>query len=364
MPKPLRSSEPGQAKDVQFAHFGVLDSGHQSKGSLLTAIITNVLLALIAIILGAAVHTVVKPKENVSLVVPLAEKPPEPIKPKVIPPKLIPPKPVPKPPEPKIKLPDVKVIEPPKPVAVTMPKPLPVVTPAPPKAVVAAAAPKPVAVNLAQSASIVNHDAHPSAVALGHPDNPIAVSNRPATSAVNLGNKGLAGMPASNTGGGPPSTRVNLGSGQPGGSLGGTGTRAVTGVKLGVTGGTPNGTGNGVGTRPAQVSLAVAPPPPPTPTATVARAAVRQGPQVTYKPRPVYTAEATAKHIEGNVSVKIHVAATGAVSVIGVTNGLGYGLDEAAVRAVQGTRFKPAVDASGTPIDWDGTVLITFQLAG
>ena len=62
MPKPLRS-ENSQPTDEQFKHFGVLDSGHQSKGSLLTAVITNVLLALIAIILGAAVHTVIKPKD-------------------------------------------------------------------------------------------------------------------------------------------------------------------------------------------------------------------------------------------------------------------------------------------------------------
>ena len=212
MPKPLRSSEPGGPKDIQFKDFGVLDNGSQSKGSILTAVITNVLLALIAIILGAAVHTVVKPKETVSLVVPLAEKPPEPIKPKVIPPKIVPPKVIPKPVEPKIKLPEVKVIEPPKPVAVNIPKPMPVVTPAPPKAVVAAAAPKPVAVNLAQSASVVNHDAHPSAVALGHPDNPIHPSNLP--SRPSLGQPGAAG-PAGNAGE-QQWRRTELDAGQPG----------------------------------------------------------------------------------------------------------------------------------------------------
>ena len=217
--------------------------------------------------------------------------------------------------------------------------------------------------NLAQSASVVNHDAHPSAVALGHPDNPIHPMAGPATASVNLGQRGLAGMPASNSGGGPNSTKVSLGSGQPNGSIGGTGSRAVTGVKLGVPGGTPGGTGNGVGTRPAQVALGVPPPLPPPPNAAVTRTAARSGPQVTYKPRPVYTAEATAKHIEGNVSVKIHVSASGAVSVVGVTSGLGYGLDEAAIRAVQGTRFKPAIDAQGSPVDWDGVVNISFQLA-
>ena len=363
MQKPLRS-ENGPPQDIQFSHFGVLDSGTQSKGSLLTAVITNVVLALIAIILGAAVHTVVKPKETVSLVVPLAEKPPEPMKPKPIPPKLIPPKPIPKPPEPKIKLPDVKPIEVPKPVAVNIPKPMPVVTPAPPKAVVAAAAPKPVAVNLAQSASVVNHDAHPSAVALGRPDNPIAPSNRPSTAAVNLGNRGLSGMPASNTGGGPASTSVNLGSGQPNGSMGGNGSHAVQGVRLGVTGGTPGGNGNGTGTRPQQVALGVTPPPPPAASASVAKAPAKSAPQVTYKPKPVYTAEATAKHLEGNVQVRIHVTQTGTVSSAVVTHGLGSGLDESAVRAAQGIRFKPATDATGSPVDWDGTVSITFQLAG
>ena len=84
---------------------------------------------------------------------------------------------------------------------------------------------------------------------------------------------------------------------------------------------------------------------------------------MTYKPKPIYTAEATAKHVEGSVSVRIHVAASGAVRVIAVTSGLGYGLDQAAMNAAQGIRFKPAVDAQGNPIDWDGVVTISFQLA-
>ena len=61
--------------------------------------------------------------------------------------------------------------------------------------------------------------------------------------------------------------------------------------------------------------------------------------------------------------MKIHVAASGAVRVIAVTSGLGYGLDQAAMTAVQGTRFKPAIDSQGNPIDWDGVVNISFQLA-
>jgi hypothetical protein len=52
------------------------------------------------------------------------------------------------------------------------------------------------------------------------------------------------------------------------------------------------------------------------------------------------------------------------VQVIGVTSDLGHGLGESAIRAVQATRFQPAIDASGHPIDWDGVVNVAFQLAG
>ena len=68
-------------------------------------------------------------------------------------------------------------------------------------------------------------------------------------------------------------------------------------------------------------------------------------------------------HLEGTVSVRIRIAANGAVTVLGVTQGLGHGLDESAVRACQGIRAKPALDSSGNPIDWEGVVKITFQLA-
>ena len=365
MAKPLRSLNP-QPTDMQFTHFGVLDAGGQSKSSLFTSVTINVVLAVIAVILGAAAKKTMDQHklDNVTFV---ATKPPEPL-PKPVP-KIVPPKPLPKPVvpipvEPKIVLPKVTPVEVPKPIPVAAPKPLPVVTPAAPKVVMAAAAPKPMDVHLGQSASVVNHDIHPAAVALGSASNPIAPSNRPSTSAVNLGQRGLAGMPATNTGGGPPSQAVNLGSGQPNGGVGGSGSRAIAGVKLGVTGGTPGGTGNGIGTRPSQVSLGQAPPPPAAVAASVKAAPARQGPQVLYKPKPAYTAEATAAKVEGVVSVRIHVAPSGAVSVIGVTNGLGYGLNESAIRAVQATRFRPAQDASGNPVDWEGVVNISFQMAG
>lgn len=362
MPMPLRSANT-QAQSLQFSHFGVLDTGGQNKTSLFTSITLNVLLALFAVIISAAAVKVRADNKLKELAYVAAVKPVDPPKPKIVPPPL--PKPVlPKPViEPKILLPKIEPPVVPKPMPVAQPKPLPIVTPAAPKVVMAAAAPKPVDIHLGQSASVVNHDAHPSAVALGSQNNPIHPSASPATMSVNLGQRGLAGMPSSNNGGGPNSTKVSLGSGQPNGGLNGTGARAVAGVKLGVTNGTPGGTGNGNGTRPQQVALGQAPPPPAAASTSLAHLPARQGPQVLYKPRPAYTQAATQAKVEGVVSVRIRVSSAGSVSVLGVTNGLGYGLDESAMRAVQATRFKPAVDGNGNAVDWEGVVNISFQMA-
>jgi TonB family protein len=84
---------------------------------------------------------------------------------------------------------------------------------------------------------------------------------------------------------------------------------------------------------------------------------------VIYKPKPQYTAEALQMHLEGVVTVHIRVLPNGAVEVLGVTNGLGHGLDESAKRAAQATRFEPATDSTGHPVAWDGLVNVAFQLA-
>jgi protein TonB len=86
-------------------------------------------------------------------------------------------------------------------------------------------------------------------------------------------------------------------------------------------------------------------------------------PVVTYKPDPTYTPEAKALHLEGNVSVRIRVSTNGVVEVLGVVHGLGHGLDESAKEAARETRFRPAVDAEGHPIEWEGVVLVTFQMS-
>ena len=242
-----------------------------------------------------------------------------------------------------------------------MTQPAPIVKPAPPLKVVAPAAPQ--VVNLAHpvAASVVNSSPHPVAVALGSANNPIAPSNRPATASVNLGQRGLPGMPSTNTGGGPAATQVNLGSGNSGGQqLAGNGARPVQGVKLGVAGGT--GPSNSTGRTAGQVNLGqVQQVSLPKPAAQAVAGVPQNTPKVLWKPKPSYTAEATALHINGVVQVRIRVSASGSVTVLAVTRPLGHGLDQSAERAAESMRFQPAVDANGRPVDWEGNVTVTFQ---
>jgi len=365
MAKPLRSDDPAP-QNMQFAHFGVLNDGSQSKSSLFTSVALNILLAVCAIIIGAAAKKTIDTRHKLTeLTEPIpikkADEPP-PIK--IKPPKL-PPTPVVKVDAPRIKMPEIKLPEPPKPPEIKMVQPMPVVLPAPPKLVQPPPAPKVVNLAQAQPAAVVNNSPHPTAVALGSTTNPIAVSNRPTTTAINLGNKGMSGMPASNNGAGAASTVVNLGSGSAGSqNMKGrdNASAGVVGVKLGVTGGT--GPLNAPGRVAGPVNLGQNTPPPMPKPAGPTAATTKSGPKVLFKPKPEYTAEALKLHIEGTVSVRLRVSSTGAVQVLGVTSDLGHGLGDSAVRAIQATRFKPATDDSGNPVDWEGVVNVAFQLAG
>jgi protein TonB len=362
MAKPLRTDDPNP-QSMQFAHFGVLNDGNQSKGSLFTSVALNILLALCAIIIGAAAKKTIDNRIKLTHLdepIPIKkEEPPPPPKIKI----KIPPPPVVKVEPPKIKLPDVKLPDVPKPPEVKMTQPMPVVLPAPPKLVQPPPAPKVVSLAQAMPASVPNNSPHPTAVALGSTTNPIAVSNRPSTTAINLGNKGMSGMPASNNGAGAQSTVVNLGSGSPTGqNMKGSGPVAVAGIPHGVAGGT--GPNNAVGRVAGPVNLGQATPPPMPHPVGPSSATAKSGPKVLFKPKPEYTAEAIKLHIEGTVSVRLRVSASGAVQVLGVTSDLGHGLGDSAIRAVEATRFKPATDDSGNPVDWEGVVNVAFQLAG
>ncbi len=366
MASPLRSDNPAP-QNIQFKHFGVLNDGKQSKAAFTTAIVTNVIIAALVIVVGSAVKTVVnnsKPKE-IAFVEPVKEPPP-PVKPPPPPPPKLPPPPKVKLDPPKIKLPE-KPLDP-KPVEVKM-TPQPVhLAPAPPKAVSPPPAPK--AVSLAadiRPAAIKNNDAHPSPVRLGAPDNPLKALTGPAVAKVDLGGAGQRGMPPSNTGSGPRSASAVSGFGCPTCTdMSGRdrGSAKVVGVPLGTPGGTGPLNSKNYNNAPVNVHLQVQTPPPAASTQSLRTASASAPPKLTYKPQPVYTDEAKQLHLEGAVSIRIHVSNTGTVSVLGVAHGLGHGLDQAAVRAAQGMKFSPALDPTGHPVDWEGVVNVNFQMAG
>jgi len=338
--KPLRSDDPSP-RSMQFSHFGVLNDGASSKGAFVTSMTFNVLVLLLAVIVSAAAVNKVNEHKDKLTTITLARKLPEP--PKIEPPKIQPP-PVPLPP-------DIKPI--------VVPTPKVNLTPPAPKKIDPPPAPK--VVNLAMkasAASVPNHDPNPSPVRLGmnSPVNPTGVH---AVSPVNM-NNGFNNMPPGNTGSGKPTAvRIQGNGGPTGTNMNGTSV-AVVPVK-GLSSGVPGGTGTGNHgpvvvqiAPPQQQQIAVNHPP-------VVSAMAHQ-PVITYTPKPAYTAEATALHLEGSASVSVRLNANGTVQVLGLTHGLGHGLDQSALAAAQGIRFKPATDAAGQPMDFPTTVVIRFAI--
>jgi TonB family protein len=84
--------------------------------------------------------------------------------------------------------------------------------------------------------------------------------------------------------------------------------------------------------------------------------------EITYKPNPVYTDEARAMRLEGEVLLEVQFGANGQLHVNRVVRGLGHGLDEAAVTAANKMRFKAAL-RSGQPVDSTAVVHVVFALA-
>jgi TonB family protein len=351
-------------RDLAFKTFGVMEDTEKRKGRFALAFIINSSLVALLIWISVVTAQRIVEQKKLETITFNASKPPEQPKPKPPPPPKLPKPPIVKVQPPKIMpdVPKIEVPEPPKIQPVIMkPSPVPVLTPTPPKAVTPPPAPKPVAIQLAQAASVPNNDAHPSAIRLGSQSNPINNTAGPAVSPVNLGRSGSPGMPAGNTGLGPPSKIAIGGSGSPNGSMGGrdNAPQPIKGISTGVTGGTGPLNARPVGA----IAIAKNTGPPAIQQTQVSTTPAKSAPKLLFKPKPEYTEEARNLHLEGTVYVRIHVSAAGAVSVVGVQSGLGHGLDQAAVRAVQGMRFQPAM-ANGQPTDWDGVVNINFQLAG
>jgi TonB family protein len=103
-------------------------------------------------------------------------------------------------------------------------------------------------------------------------------------------------------------------------------------------------------------------PAPPTVQSRPAAAEKITPAEILSKPMPIYTEEARAKKIEGEVLLEVVLEATGKLRVLKVVRGLGHGLDDAAVHAAEQIRFKPAVK-DGQPSDSTAVLHIIFQLA-
>lgn len=84
--------------------------------------------------------------------------------------------------------------------------------------------------------------------------------------------------------------------------------------------------------------------------------------QILSKPNPEYSEEARRLKIDGEVRLEVMFTTGGQAHVVRVLQGLGYGLDEQAVKAAEHIRFKPALH-QGKPVDSTAVVRIIFQLA-
>jgi len=83
--------------------------------------------------------------------------------------------------------------------------------------------------------------------------------------------------------------------------------------------------------------------------------------EITFKPKPDYTDEGRKQKINGEVRLEVLFTSDGRAHVLRVLRGLGYGLDEEAVKAAEQIKFKPAL-REGQPIDSTALVHIIFEL--
>ncbi len=124
---------------------------------------------------------------------------------------------------------------------------------------------------------------------------------------------------------------------------GGVGAGGGRGVGSGSRAGGGPGAGGGAGGGPYRPGSGVSPP------------------AIQREVKPVYTADALRREIEGDVILEVVVLASGAVGQIRVVRSLGHGLDEAAVAAMRRWRFHPA-RRQGVAVDVVVEVAMEFRL--
>lgn len=84
--------------------------------------------------------------------------------------------------------------------------------------------------------------------------------------------------------------------------------------------------------------------------------------EIVSKATPAYPETARELKIEGTVVLEVVFDSSGKLRVLRVVQGLGHGLDEAAVEAAEKTRFKPA-RREGRAVDYKATLRVVFRLA-
>ena len=84
-------------------------------------------------------------------------------------------------------------------------------------------------------------------------------------------------------------------------------------------------------------------------------------PVIIKKVDPIYTSEAIAAKLQGDVILSAIIGADGIPSDIHVLRELGKGLDRKAVECLRAWRFKPATN-HGEPLASKITVMINFRL--
>jgi protein TonB len=102
-----------------------------------------------------------------------------------------------------------------------------------------------------------------------------------------------------------------------------------------------------------------APPPPMRPPPPVY---VKILPEAVSVPQVAYPAAARRQQVEGTVTLEVTVGADGKVLRVKVLKGIGYGLDEAATRALESARFKPAKGSDGRPMTYTIRYRYTFKI--
>lgn len=84
--------------------------------------------------------------------------------------------------------------------------------------------------------------------------------------------------------------------------------------------------------------------------------------RMTAKPRPAYTKEARRLRIQGFVTLRVLLSASGKISTVRVMKGLRAGLTENAIRAACRIEFKPAIK-TGQPVAQWVTAEYVFRFA-